>query len=259
MFAWRFFLVLCLMSLAGMARSVAASEPLVSADRVAVLVDAAPEIFPAIWRGGAIDARATALSPAELRRSLAALQRAAGRYPQALIRQHLEAVVLVERLEYRGIRAAGTNSQNRVYLANRGRANGYTDAFLEQVFHAEFSSVLLRAHAHRFDADAWNGLNPVGFTYGVSGVDAVRQGRAGQGQDAALLAAGFLNQYATSTLENDFNAVVIALMTEGEIFNRQRRLNPTLDAKAKLVEAFYANLDAPIRFAEAAGEGTEDA
>ena len=185
----------------------------------------------------------------EQQRSHAAVRKAMGRYNAATLTRNLDRVQLVGSLSYFGVKTAGTNSRDRVYVANRGLAAGYTQQYIEGVFHAEFSSILLRNHAGRFDAAAWNALNPEGFAYGKSGVAAIKTGQASTLSAADFQARGFVNQYATSTLENDFNAIVIGLFTGGRDFQLQMQASPALVAKAAIVKAFYREVAPGVTFA----------
>ena len=58
--------------------------------------------------------------------------KALDKYPSNMVRKNLRFVYIVKKLSYLGIEAAGTHSNNSIYIANDGRSNGYTDIFLEK-------------------------------------------------------------------------------------------------------------------------------
>lgn len=95
-----------------------------------------------------------------------------------MLRAGLKAVYVLGGLRCCGVITSGTNSRTTVYLRIGSVKDGYTDAHIEGVFHAEFSSILLRNHAALLDKQAWQSLNPPCFKYLGNGVDAVKQGKA---------------------------------------------------------------------------------
>ncbi len=63
----------------------------------------------------------------------------------------------------------GTNSTDAVYLVNRGAPLGYTDKYLEQTFHHEFSSILFRNFPALLDTGLWKGANQINYIYNDPG------------------------------------------------------------------------------------------
>jgi len=167
--------------------------------------------------------------------------KALGKYPTAVLDRHLDAVYVVARLRYRGITAGGTNSRNAVYLADSTR---YSRQAVENNFHAEFSSILLRQNHDRFDEAAWRAANPAGFAYrGVGGVDAIRDNAASLRNEDGLLEQGFFHQYATSDIEDDFNAFAARLFLGDDTLWKSANTYPRIKAKTDLTIAFYNSID----------------
>ena len=213
-----------------------------------VLFDVEADMFPASWDHPSILARGKSLVPAERQRSSRLVRRALKKYPASLVQETLQRVYVLQVLEYRGIRAGGTNSSKRIYLANQGINKGYTDSNMELTFHSEFSSVLLRKFGDRWDAEAWRKLNPPGFSYVGSGVEAIKSNKMSRRFDVDLFRNGFLYIYATSTLENDFNAFAGHLFMGDRELWRALENHPVLRAKADRVMQFYKSLH--LRFNE---------
>ncbi|HEY1052324.1 MAG TPA: hypothetical protein VGE39_21275 [Prosthecobacter sp.] len=207
------------------------------------LDQAQPDIFPKSWLTPRINAKAEPLPENQRLRTLHLLQHAISKYPAAVLKDNLHKVHLLGRLEYSGVPTGGTNSRTVVYVVNNGEAR-YTDHAIEGIFHAEFSSILLRNHSQHLGKDQWQQLNPLGFTYlGTGGVNAIKQQKASLKPDAVMHADGFLHQYAKADFEDDFNSMAARLMQGDAELWRLMAEYPKLQAKATLVMNFYHKLD----------------
>ena len=173
-------------------------------------------------------------------RSQALVARALSKYPAVILQTHLQRVYVVGCLAYSGVPTGGTNSRNAVYLANSGRA---ADAALEGIFHAEFSSILLRNLPQYLDLKRWQEINPPDFQYLGSGVQAIKAQKASRRLDAALQEAGFLHAYAQASKEEDFNSIAARLLMDDEGLWRAVAQYPKVRGKTLLVMAFYSRLD----------------
>ena len=185
---------------------------------------------------------ATPLSNTERERSLSCVSEALRRYPTSLLKNNLGAVFVVKDLHFSGITAAGTYGADRVFLANGGQDNGYTSAWIRQTFHSEFSSVLLWRHPEMFDDAAWNACNSPGFRYSSNGVQAVKNGQASMSTGLSWWMRGFIDRYAMSSREEDFNSLVEYLFTHPASERLPLQLSPILARKAALVQKFYRKL-----------------
>lgn len=200
-------------------------------------------VFPASWVGGEVNAGMVPLDPAEHMRSVSLAQSAMALYPVELLRKNLKSVQFAKELRFYGLAYGGTNSGDAVYIANRGAAEGYTDAFLTSAFHHELSSILLRNYAAKFDAHQWASNNRPGVDYGAGGIEALKGGRAETAYKPKYNVDGFLNEYGKSSLEEDFNTFAEGLFGGDRAFWVIVDRYPRLEAKAKLAIAFYASLD----------------
>jgi hypothetical protein len=208
---------------------------------VEILLDQAqPSMFPRSWLAAPIAAKATKLAEAEQARSRTIVEQALSKYPPKVVSEHLRQVYVVSRLEYFGVATGGTNSRSAVYLANNGR---YRSEAMESVFHAEFSSILLREHPRFLNQAAWDKTLPPGFRYRGNGVQAIKRGEAGQTFDESLHEQGFIVEYAMSNQENDFNGIACRLFSGDAAFWSRVEKHPRLKAKTQLVMAFYRQLD----------------
>lgn len=209
---------------------------------IPVSFEADPHIFPASWLDDSTHVVGVRLPAKEERRTRRVVAHALAKYPAGFLKNHLEAVHVLGRLEFSGISAAGTYSHDRVYLANEGYAAGYDARYLEETFHHEFSSVLLERYSDDFPTEAWRQVNGA-FAYRGSGVEAVQKGAASQDFSVAWHERGFLHEYASSALEEDFNSIAENLFGGRRQFWRVVEQYPRLAVKTRLAIEFYRSID----------------
>jgi hypothetical protein len=224
--------------------TINAEEIVIFSDPVQVLSSGDPEIFPASWLSDRINAQAEILeSEDEIKRSKEILQIGIGKYPRKIITENISAVYILYTLKYFGITAGGTNSNRNIYLTNKGASAGYSDIWIEETFHNEFSSILLRNFATLQFQKHWTSINKTTFTYGTNGVDAIKNGESSKAGESSFYNEGFLHQYATSSYENDFNSIA------GNLFMGKKDFWSVVDEytlvsnKVALAIAFYNKLD----------------
>ncbi len=201
------------------------------------------EMFPESWRGGNINAKATALNEAEYERGKTIVATALEKYPLAVLTKHIKKIYVLDEINFYGLRYGGTNSTDAVYITNRGMEKGYTDQYVERLFHAEFSSILLRNLSYYLNKTTWLGCNATSFTYGGSGSEAIRTNKTDEDFDEALNEQGILNQYATSNFENDVNSFAKNIFTPNNHFWKTVKKYPRLQCKLELIIGFYTQID----------------
>lgn len=221
-----------------------AEEHIILEAPVSVITSSDPAIFPKSWRKTPVLASGEALPETQTARVREILGRALQKYPPPVLQANLKAVYALAELRYSGVATtSGTNSQTSVYLKFGDAKKGFTDAHIEGVFHAEFSSILLRNHANLFDKEAWEAANPPGFKYLGNGVDAVKQKKASTTLREELHEQGFLVEYAQSTMENDLNGFAKLLFNGDARLWRTAEAFPKIKRKLDLTLAFYQRLD----------------
>lgn len=172
------------------------------------------------------------------RRAKRLIQRALGVYPPLLVALYLDRVQVVGRLTC-GVPMAGTYGERSIFVVVGKHHEGYTDEFVSRIFHAELSSVLMRAHLSRFPFDEWRRANPPGFAYFGSGQRAIRAGRAENVLTPGHGHRSFLSEYAASSLENDFNSIAGALFSGKMSVQSLRAASPSIAHKTELTMQFY--------------------
>lgn len=204
-----------------------------------------PGIFPRSWRGYPINAEGEDLPYSETDRCKKIAIRAFRKYPGALLRSELSDVYFLRAMRFYGVGYGGTNSNDALYLSDNGEASGYTDFYLEQTFHHEFSSILYRNHPRYFDEKEWIAANFPGSSYNdpENGVGAIRNRESSQELDTLRCAKGFLTQYAGSGLENDINTFAQNLFCPGPGFWDIADRYPRIKTKLAVLVRFYNRLN----------------
>lgn len=200
-------------------------------------------MFPQSWYQAEINAQAEALEIDEIERTIQVLNASLAKYPEKLIKNNLKRVYVLKSLEFFGTSYGGTYTSNAVFLSNKGIKRGYTDSYIEKVFHAEFSSILYNNYVVNFQEESWKSANAEGFEYGSGGMLALKTGKSSESFQNQHNELGFLNQYAQSSIENDFNSFAKNLFYPTKDFWKLTEEWPGLKAKLELIVAFYGKID----------------
>jgi hypothetical protein len=208
---------------------------------VAVTFDYNLSIFPGGWQLAPINAKGEQLSALEIARCKKVMAMALKKYPSAVLAANLKHVFWLKSMKFYDVGFGGTNATDALYLTNAGEAMGYTDHYLEQTFHHEFSSILFRNFPNYLDTIAWQKSNADGFIYNdpEDGVGAIRKNQSSQELDTASSRRGLLTQYAMSGMENDINTIAQNLFSPAPEFWSFVDRFPRIRKKTKLLIAFY--------------------
>ncbi len=202
-------------------------------------------IFPGSWQPAPINASGEQIDTKEIRRSLDIVIKAIQKYPVAALKNELTAVYFLKSLKFYDVGYGGTNSSDALFLTNNGVDMGFTDLYLEQTFHHEYSSILYRRHPQWLDARSWLAANAPGFDYNdpENGVGAIRNNASSQELDSNFCKKGFLTQYSQSSLENDLNTFAQNLFSPSDGFWKLVDRYPKVRKKMKLLVQFYQQMD----------------
>lgn len=198
-------------------------------------------IFPDTWQASPISASGVPIADKEIKRSQLVIIKALKKYPADVLRKNLEGVYFLRSMQFFGVGYGGTNSTANVYLTNDGDALGYTDSYLEQTFHHEFSSIILRNFSSKLDTTLWNKANDKKFFYNDPdrGVGAIRNNATSQEIDTAICKLGMLSEYAMSGLENDVNTFAQYLFYPSGNFWKIVDSYPAIRKKVALMIKLY--------------------
>jgi hypothetical protein len=201
-------------------------------------------IFPKEWRDEPIDATASQMDRREIPRSKRIITKALNKYPVFIFKKNLRSVFFLKEMKFFNVGYGGTNSENAVYITNRGNSEGYTDKYLEQTFHHEFSSILYRNYIDLFDTLSWKEANSPDFSYNdpENGVGAIRSNQSSQTLDTFFCEKGILTQYAGSGIENDVNTFAQNLFRPEKNFWKFVDRFPRIRKKTEILINFYHRL-----------------
>ncbi len=149
----------------------------------------------------------------------------------------VSSVHVVGKMQFGNLNYGGTYHQDKIYIAADGKNE------VEKTFHHELSSLLLKSHADKFDKASWLAANPPGFRYEGGSAAAVSSGENGLDFEAERHQMGFLSDYSTSSLEDDFNMYAENLFAGGDDFWRVADTYPEVKAKTDLIVDFYQTID----------------
>ena len=199
--------------------------------------------FPKSWKTKKINAKGVSLSKKEYQITKRTIKKALAKYPLSVIKNNLKAIYVLKKIEFYGQQYGGTNSTDTVYLTNNGIARNYSEHYIEQTFHHEFSSILLRNYPHYFDKEKWINTNIKGFKYGKGGVNALKKKIANQKFNRRINKKGLLTQYSISSLENDFNNFAQNIFLPSKNFKSILRKYKRLRQKRDIILRFYQRID----------------
>ncbi len=201
-------------------------------------------VFPDSWRDSIINGEGENILPAEINRTKSAIINALKKYPDSVLTLNLKAIYCLKTMKFYHLDFGGTNSDKEVYITNNGAAMGYTNDYIEQTFHHEFSSILLRNYFFLFDTIAWKKAVIPGLDYNdpEDGVGAIRNNQSSQDMDTSLCTKGFLTQYAYSSMENDVNTIAQNLFCPASGFWNIADSYPRIREKVNLLTQFYYHI-----------------
>ncbi len=201
--------------------------------------------FPESWRKPTLAMTAREIDLDEVERLVPIIKAFMAKHPASVVRAELEHIYLLGGLSFRGKPYGGTHAGRSMYIICDGVENRYTEEFMLQRFHSEFSSILFEQHP--FPAAVWSQLNPAGFTYSGNGFEAL-DNPSRYDKSERSCSEGFLLNYCRSSMENDFNMISAWLFTKkGELDSASQKHEP-IRQKQALAEQFYKSISSQYLF-----------
>lgn len=201
--------------------------------------------FPGAWLSPDVDATGRQMEPEETARVLPLIRTFLSSHPLSVIHADLHDIYLLGGLVCCGKEYGSTYADKGIYLVSKGEAQRYTDEFIVQRLHSEFSSILLRHH--RFPSEQWQQINSDGFRYSGSGYELLDNPSRYDCTEQSC-AEGFLLTYSTSSMENDFNMISSWLFTKRAELDAVARKYAKIQSKQRLAEQFYLSLSSQYTF-----------
>ncbi|MBN1534226.1 MAG: hypothetical protein JXA20_16255 [Spirochaetes bacterium] len=200
--------------------------------------------FPKYWQNPPISVKAREISLQELRRFPPIIEQALARYPQQLIKDNLTGIYIIKDLYCYGVRYGATYSNSIIYLSSEGSEKGYGDYYLLSTVHHEFSSILFNNYL--FPHARWIASSPGGAHYRYAlqgGYKALIDGSSSLEGNDALYSAGFVNEYASSHMEEDFSEFSAFVLTYPLMMRELIKKYPAMKNKFHVWLEFYESLD----------------
>ncbi len=225
---------------------IKAQNPDTTIHKVHIGFEYSKDIFPVAWTEAPVSASGEEIEAGEIARSKKIIAKALSKYPEIILEYNLKSVYFLKEMSFYNVGYGGTNYTDIVYLTNRGITLGYTDKYLEQTFHHEFSSILFRNYPAFLDTNAWKGANAPGFIYNdpENGVGAIRNNQSSQNLDTLFYLQGVLTQYGGSSIENDVNTFAQNLFCPEKNFWNYVDRFPRIRKKVTLLINFYNQISA---------------
>lgn len=208
---------------------------------VPILMGTEASVLPVQWRKEPVKGQAIPADEKACREILDQLKKTLSQYPTHILRENLAGIQLVQNLIFFGKYYPGTYTHNRIWIALENPKKKWTPGFSAEVFHREFSSILLNNYSRYFQQKEWESLLPSGYQY--PGTQIFDPDSIDLQADAAWMQYGFMNAWAASSLENDFNAIAAILFGLDSEFWQNTEKYPLLMKKMLLTLAFYRSLD----------------
>jgi len=163
-------------------------------------------------------------------------------YPMKLISTNISAIKLTKQLVFYGVKYGASYTGDVIYLSNNGYGNGFTDFYIQQSFHHEFSSLLMRNY--NFPVQKWLDANKPGFQYTIDfeSVIASIDEDTDLGGEIQYYQNGVIAKYSYTTYENDFNLFAQMVFNEPERLKELVKKYPIIKKKYLIVKEFYLSI-----------------
>lgn len=194
-------------------------------------------MFPLSWCNDEIHPHAQSLSKGLRTETMDILKDAFNKYPVSVLSQNLKKIYILNELSFYGINYGGTNTHNVVYLVH----HYYTREFVEKTFHHEFGAVLM--YNYNFDSTAFKALLPDSVIYGHGGLEALQSGKSSLNIDYYFVERGFINEYGSSCVEEDYCTICEQLFKPDEDFWNIYDKHQVIHKKIKFIIDFYNSID----------------
>jgi len=173
---------------------------------------------------------------------LGILKKALGKYPPGLIKNALTKVYIAGPYSEDDAVIVGMYEKRLIYLFYNHKWGDNTPLFLEQTFHHEFSSILIKKY--NFQAFDWLKLSPPNFAYIINPkkIDRYMNTVGSYAATESMLKDGVVSAYGMVNAENDINTYAETIFTQPEKMKEYIATYPVIAQKFKLLEKFYLSI-----------------
>lgn len=170
------------------------------------------------------------------------LKKALSKYPPDLIKNTLTEVFIGGPYTENDAVIVGMYEKSKIYLFYNHKWGDNTPLFLEQTFHHEFSSILIKKY--NFPAFDWLKLNPPDFFYIINPkkIDKYMNSVGSYAATESMLKDGVVSAYGMVNAENDVNTYAETIFTQPEIMKHYIASYPVIAKKYKMLKHFYLSI-----------------
>ena len=201
--------------------------------------------FPASWKSASSEMFAKQVERVEVARLLPSIRTFLSAHPLSVIHSDLDHIYVLGELSFKGKDYGSTYNNKSIYLTCKDVGSRYTEEFLAQRLHSEFSSILLRHHP--FPSLQWTQINPRDFRYSGTGFEVVHLSSRYDFSEH-FCAEGFLLSYSRSSMENDFNMISAWLFTKKDALDAVSLQHNKIKLKQTIAEQFYTSVSDQYHF-----------
>lgn len=198
--------------------------------------------FPDNWLNIKVRPKVDLIHKNEISRSALVVSKAMNKYPDDFLQKNLSAVYVFKVMSFHGHLYGGTHDFDKIYLSNGGMIQGFTDNQIESTFHHEMSSILFVNYQNYFRKKAWKDLNRKAYQFQDS-VDALLNHKVGEAYLPTLNEQGFLHEFASTTIRNDFVSIAENIFLGDSTFFETIKTYPALEKKCELMIQFFYMVD----------------
>jgi hypothetical protein len=170
------------------------------------------------------------------------LKKALAKYPPSLVRNTLTEVFIGGPYTENDAIIVGMYGNDKIYLFYNHKWGDNTPLFLEQTFHHEFSSILIKKY--NFPAFDWLKLNPKHFSYIINPrkIDKYMNSVGNYSASEAMLKDGVVTAYGMVNAENDINTYAETMFTQPEKMKNYIDKYPVIARKYAMLKDFYLSI-----------------
>jgi len=186
--------------------------------------------------------KATQIDDFELARFSRLLEEVLAQYPPDIVKNNIIEIRLSKTLSFFNVGYGGSNINSVIYLTSEGVGQGYTDFYIKQSFHHEFSSSLF--NNYDFPKIQWLEANPADFYYHSDAANELKSIESDKDLfgEEQYYQNGIIAKYSYTNYENDFNLFAQMVFNEPERLKKLVNKYPILKKKYLIMKDFYLSI-----------------
>lgn len=162
-------------------------------------------------------------------------------YNEAFLKGKIESIMLFKNIKYLNSNVGGLSDGNTIWLKLRDLPQESLNKKYSEVLHHEFSSNVYKQISF-MKRTIWKKMNYV-YHYTVSYLKkCLNDPSFAISSTEEILSGGFLNNYALTNDENDFNIYAENLFTEPEKLKKLKATYPNIKIKLEKLKEYYREL-----------------